>query len=301
MTRLRIVVLIAIVALIAGFFLFDLQHFFTLDALKAQRAMLAEYRDARPLAAAATYFVIYVAVAGLSLPGAAVLTLAGGAIFGLLWGTLLVSFASALGATLAFLTARLLLRDTVRARFAERLKTIDHGMARGGPYYLFTLRLVPAIPFFVVNLVMGLTALPLLTFYWVSQVGMLAGTIAFVNAGTQLARVESLADILSPGLLFSFVLLGCLPLVVKHLVDWVRARQVYARWPRPAKFDRNLIVIGAGSAGLVTAYIAAAAKASVTLIEKDAMGGDCLNTGCVPSKALIRSAIRSTAKASSVY
>ena len=290
MTRSRIVVLSAVVVLIAAFFALDLGHYFTLDALKAQQTAIAAYREAHPWSAAAAYFALYVIVTGLSLPGATVLTLAGGAVFGLPWGTLLVSFASSVGATLAFLAARFLLRNAVQARFDERLKTIDAGIARDGAFYLFTLRLIPAFPFFLVNLAMGLTALPVRTFYWVSQLGMLAGTIVYVNAGTELAKVDSLASILSPALVVSFVLVGIFPLLAKKVVAWIKSRRAHARWPRPAKFDRNLVVIGAGSAGLVSAYIAAAVKAKVTLVEKDKMGGDCLNTGCVPSKALIRSA-----------
>ncbi len=288
---LRKLLVLAVVAIVAAlYFVLDLGSYFSLDALKAQQAAIENYRQAHPWLAAGIFFAIYVAVTALSLPGAAVMTLAGGAVFGLLWGTLLVSFASSLGATLAFLAARFLLRDWVAARFGQRLQAIDAGIRREGGFYLFTLRLVPVFPFFVINLLMGLTPMRTATFYWVSQLGMLAGTLVYVNAGTQLAGIESLSGILSPGLIASFALLGIFPLIAKKIVDTVKARKVYARWTRPAKFDRNLIVIGGGSAGLVTAYIAAAVKAKVTLIEKHKLGGDCLNTGCVPSKALIRSA-----------
>jgi len=286
----RIGLVIVLLSLAGAFFAFDLQRFFTLEALKAQQEAIAAYRTAHPFLAVAIYGLLYVAVTGLSLPGATVLTLAGGVVFGLLWGTVIVSFASTIGATLAFLASRFLFRDAVKARFGERLKAIDAGIARDGAIYLFTLRLVPAFPFFVINLAMGLTAIPTRTFYWMSQLGMLAGTIVYVNAGTQLAKIESLSDILSPGLLLSFALLGLFPLLARRLVDTINARKVYERWEKPKRFDRNLVVIGAGSAGLVTAYIAAAVKAKVTLIEKHRMGGDCLNTGCVPSKALIRTA-----------
>jgi pyruvate/2-oxoglutarate dehydrogenase complex dihydrolipoamide dehydrogenase (E3) component/uncharacterized membrane protein YdjX (TVP38/TMEM64 family) len=272
------------------FFAFDLGRYLSLDALKSQQVAIESFRADRPWLAAAIYFVLYVTVTALSLPGAALMTLAGGAVFGLWWGTLIVSLASSLGATLALLASRFLLRDWVAGRFGERLAAIDAGIRREGAFYLFTLRLVPVFPFFVINLLFGLTAMKGRTFYWVSQLGMLAGTVVYVNAGTQLAQVESLAGIVSPGLLLSFALLGVFPLLAKKLVDVVRAKQVYARWTRPRRFSRNLVVIGAGSAGLVTAYIAAAVKAKVTLVEKHAMGGDCLNTGCVPSKALIRSA-----------
>ena len=290
MKRSRIVLLAGTAAVIAVFFWFDLERFFTLEALKAQQSTVVAFRDAHFATAAVAFLLLYVATAGLSLPGAAVLTLAGGAIFGLIWGTLLVSFAASLGATLAFLSARFLFRDFVHTRFSERLKAIDAGMAKEGAFYLFTLRLVPLFPFFLINLAMGLTALPVRTFYWVSQLGMLPGTLVYVNAGTELAQIDSLSGILSFRLLASFALLGVFPLVAKKVLALFKHRRIYARWPKPAGFDRNLVVIGAGSAGLVTAYIAATVKAKVTLIEMHRMGGDCLNTGCVPSKALIRSA-----------
>lgn len=290
MIRSHLLVLGLIALAIAAFFAFDLGRFLSLDFFKAQQAAVEAYRDTHPLLSAGIYFAAYVLVTGLSLPGAAAMTLIGGAIFGLLWGTLIVSFASSIGATLAFLASRFLLRNWVQTRFGDRLKTINTGIASDGGFYLFALRLVPVFPFFIINLAMGLTLLRTWTFYWVSQAGMLAGTLVYVNAGTQLAQVESLRGILSPGLLASFALLGLFPLIARKAVAMLKARKVYAGWHRPTRFDRNLVVIGAGSAGLVTAYIAAAVKARVTLIEKHRMGGDCLNTGCVPSKALIRSA-----------
>ena len=277
-------------AAVAAFLLLPVEHYLSLEYLKARQDAFSAQVDRHPLLACGGFFLLYVAVTGLSLPGAAILTLAAGAVFGLLWGTVLVSFASSVGATLAFLLSRFLLRDTVQKRFGDALRAVNSGIAKDGPFYLFTLRLVPAFPFFVINLLMGLTPMPVRTFYWVSQLGMLAGTIVYVNAGTQLAQIETLAGILSPGLIASFTLLGVFPLVARKIVDAVKARRVYRRWKRPARFDRNLIVIGAGSAGLVAAYIAAAVRAKVTLVEKHRMGGDCLNTGCVPSKALIRSA-----------
>jgi pyruvate/2-oxoglutarate dehydrogenase complex dihydrolipoamide dehydrogenase (E3) component/uncharacterized membrane protein YdjX (TVP38/TMEM64 family) len=227
---------------------------------------------------------------GLSLPGAALLTLAAGAVFGLAWGTLLVSFASAVGATVAFLLARFVLRDWVRSRFAARLAAINHGVERDGAFYLFLLRLTPVVPFFLINLAMGLTPMRASTFYWVSQAGMLAGTLVYVNAGTQLAAIASPRDVLSWQLAGALLALGVFPLAAKKLADALRARRVYAHWPKPRRFERNVVVIGAGSAGLVAAYIAAALRARVTLVERARMGGDCLNTGCVPSKALIRAA-----------
>jgi len=286
----KLLLLVALILAVAGFFVFDLGQYFNLQTLKAQQSAIETFRAGQPVLAVAVYFSLYVLVTALSLPGAALLTLAGGAVFGLLWGTVIVSFASTLGATLAFLISRFLLRDWVAARFGQRLQAIDEGVRREGAFYLFTLRLVPVFPFFVINLLFGLTAMKASAFYWASQIGMLAGTVVYVNAGTQLAQLDSLSGILSPGLLGSFVLLGVFPLLARRIVEAVRANRVYAGWKKPARFDRNLVVIGAGSAGLVTSYIAAAVKAKVTLVEKHKLGGDCLNTGCVPSKALIRSA-----------
>ena len=262
----------------------------SLEGLKARQGTLQAWTAANPWLAAGGFFAVYVLVTGVSLPGAAILTLAAGALFGLVEGTILVSFANSIGATLAFLGSRFVLRDGLRRKYGERLRLFDKGIARDGGYYLFTLRLVPAVPFFLVNLLAGLTALKTRTFYLVSQAGMLAGTIAYVYAGTQLARVQTPNDVLSPGLIGAFALLGLLPLIMRLFTRWLNARRVYQGHSRPRRFDFNLIVIGAGSAGLVSAYIAATARAKVALIERDRMGGDCLNTGCMPSKALLRSA-----------
>ncbi len=286
----KLSLVLALAALTGTFLAFDLGRYLSLDYFKSQQAVIETYRAAHPGLTAGIFLVVYTTVTALSLPWAAILTLVGGAIFGLLWGTVLVSFASTLGATLAFLAARFVLRDWVRNSFGERLRAFDAGIEREGGFYLFTLRLIPIFPFFVINLAMGLTSIHTWTFYWVSQIGMLAGTLVYVNAGTQLAQIDSLKGILSPGLLASFALLGIFPLIAQKIVAAIKARKVYAKWQKPQRFDRNLVVIGAGSAGLVTAYIAAAVKAKVTLIEQHRMGGDCLNTGCVPSKALIRSA-----------
>ncbi len=290
MKKSRVLLLLLIVSLIAVFFIFDLQQYLSLETLKAQQATIESYRSDHLILAVVIYMLVYIAVTGLSLPGATILTLAGGAIFGLLWGTVIVSFASTIGATLAFLAARFLFRDTVKSCFSSRLQAIDEGIDRDGAFYLFTLRLVPIFPFFMINLIMGLTTFKVRTFYWVSQLGMLAGTIVYVNAGTQLAKIESLSGILSPALIGSFALLGIFPLMAKKIVTSIQAKKMFKQFKKPKYFDNNLVVIGAGSGGLVTSYIAAAVKAKVTLIEKNKMGGDCLNTGCVPSKALIRSA-----------
>jgi pyruvate/2-oxoglutarate dehydrogenase complex dihydrolipoamide dehydrogenase (E3) component/uncharacterized membrane protein YdjX (TVP38/TMEM64 family) len=286
----RVAVVLVVAALVVAFFVFDLGRFLRLDALKENRAALAAWRDAHPLAALASYLAVYVATTALSLPGAAVLTLAGGALFGVVVGTVVVSFASTIGATLAFLIARFVLRDAVRSRFGARLRPIEEGVARDGAFYLFTLRLVPLFPFFLVNLLMALTPIATPIFYGVSQVGMLPATIAYVYAGSRLAEIERLADVASARLIAAFVVLGLLPLVLRKLADALAARRVYRGQRKPRRFDYNMLVIGAGSAGLVSAYIAAAIKAKVALIEKDALGGDCLNTGCVPSKALLRTA-----------
>ena len=289
----RKIFLLAVVALgIAAFFWLDLGRFLSLEYLKQSQDRFEALYAAEPLKVSLAYFALYVVATALSFPGAAIITLAGGAIFGLWWGILLVSFASSLGATLAFLVSRFVLRDSIEAKFGNRLAEINRGIEKDGAFYLFTLRLIPVVPFFVINLVMGLTKMKALTFYLVSQIGMLAGTLVYVNAGTQLAQIDSLQGILSPALLGSFVLLGVFPLIAKWIVGLVQKRKVYARWAsvKPKRFDRNLIVIGAGAGGLVSAYIAAVVKAKVTLVEAHKMGGDCLNYGCVPSKALIKSA-----------
>ena len=279
-----------VVALLAAFFALDLGQYLSLDYLRERKEALQALVDANPWLAGGAFFALYVLVTGLSLPGAAVMTLAAGALFGLVTGTVLVSFASTIGATLAFLVARLLFRDAVQRRFGESLAKLNRGVERDGAFYLFGLRLVPAFPFFVINLAMALTPIRTATYYWVSQVGMLPGTLVYVNAGTQLAQVRALGDLLSADLILSFTLLGIFPLVAKKLLQWIKARRELPKSERPRHFDRDIVVIGAGSGGLVSAYIGAAVKASVSLIEKHRMGGDCLNTGCVPSKALLRSA-----------
>ncbi|MDB5742927.1 MAG: merA [Polaromonas sp.] len=292
MNRRQLFLAALLLAGIGCFFAFGLDRYFSLAFLKDSQARLTALFMARPLLVTLVYFAVYVAVTALSLPGATLMTLAGGATFGLGWGVAVVSLASTVGATLAMLAARYLLRDAVQARFGRRLDEVNKGIDKEGASYLFTLRLIPVVPFFALNLLMGLTRIRTWTYFWVSQLGMLAGTLAYVNAGTQLARIDSLGGVLSPGLIGAFALLGLLPLGIGKGLDVFKRRQVYARWKsvRPARFDRNLIVIGAGAGGLVTAYIASVAKAKVALVEAHKMGGDCLNYGCVPSKALIRSA-----------
>jgi pyruvate/2-oxoglutarate dehydrogenase complex dihydrolipoamide dehydrogenase (E3) component/uncharacterized membrane protein YdjX (TVP38/TMEM64 family) len=285
---------IALLGFIVGFLWvfshYDLVHYLTLEYMKGQQAEFAAFYKENNLLAIGAYSAVYIISTALSLPGAALLTLLGGALFGLMTGTIIVSFASTIGATLAFLVSRLLLRDWVQDKFGSYLKSFNEGIEKDGLYYLFTLRLIPAVPFFVINLVMGLTPMKTLSFFLVSQIGMLAGTIVFINAGTQLAQIASLRGVLSPGIIFSFILLGIFPLLARKLISFFKRRKIMKRFKKPKSYDYNMVVIGAGSAGLVTSYIGAATKGKVALIEKFKMGGDCLNTGCVPSKALIRSA-----------
>lgn len=286
----KLLLLALVTLIVTAVLLLDPERYLSLSVLRQEIDRLQELIRAEPGLAAAAYLLAYVAVAALSLPGAAIMTLAGGALFGLVQGTLLASFASTVGATLAFWTSRYFLRGAVERRFTDMTRRINRGIDREGAYYLFAMRLVPIFPFFVLNLVMGLTRLRTWTFYWVSQLGMLPVTLVYVNAGTQLRRVSSLGDILSPGVAGSLVLLGVFPLIARRLAGMLRARRIYARFDRPRHFDANVVVIGAGAAGLVTAWTAAAARAKVVLIEADRMGGDCLNRGCVPSKALLKSA-----------
>ena len=292
MNKNKLILILALIAAVIAFFVLDLGRFFTLDFIKQSQARFGELYASQPALVIGSFFAIYVAVTALSLPGATIMTLAGGAIFGLTVGLIVVSFASTIGATLAFLASRFLLGESVQKKFGARMAEIDKGVEKEGAFYLFTLRLVPLVPFFVINLLMGLTKMKTWTFFWVSQIGMFLGTAVFVNAGTQLAKIDSLKGILSPGLLGSFVLLGIFPIVAKRIVESIKKRKVYAKWNhvKPRSFDRNMVVIGGGAGGLVSSYIAAAVKAKVTLVEAHKMGGDCLNFGCVPSKAIIKSA-----------
>ena len=290
MKNLKQIIILVIAGVLGVFFYLDFAQYLSLEYIKEQQTNFLEFYKENTLLAMGAFTGVYIVSTALSLPGAVLLTLLGGALFGLLVGTILVSFASSIGATLAFLVSRLLLRDLVQNKFGSYLKSFNDGVQKDGGFYLFTLRLIPAVPFFVINLVMGLTPMKAITFYGVSQLGMLAGTIVFVNAGTQLAQLDSLGGILSPEIIFSFVLLGIFPFLARKLVGFYKERRVMSKFKKPKSFDYNMVVIGGGSAGLVTSYIGAATKGKVALIEKHKMGGDCLNTGCVPSKALIRSA-----------
>ncbi|MGY6587614.1 MAG: FAD-dependent oxidoreductase [Wenzhouxiangella sp.] len=287
---LKLLVIALFAAGLVAFFVFDLGQYLSLDELRQRRDQLQAFTEDHLLLMLAIYMLAYIVMAALSIPGAAVLTLAGGALFGVLIGTVAVSFASTIGATLVFLAARFLFKDSVQRRFGKRLDTINRGVEKDGAFYLLALRLVPLFPFWLINLVMALTTIRTWTFFWVSQIGMLPATVVYVNAGTQLARVDSVGDVLSIELIGAFALLGLLPLILRWTLRLIENRRVYKGYRKPKRFDYNLIVIGAGAAGLVSAYIGATVKARVALIEKHAMGGDCLNTGCVPSKALIRAA-----------
>ena len=285
MATLKSVIIVLIGLAAAAYLILDGQQYLSLS-------FFSDLYEQQPQLTALIYFLIYIAATGLSLPGAALLTIIGGMIFDLWAGILIVSFASTIGATLAFLVSRFILKDWVQHKFARYLTTINQGVEKDGAFYLFSLRLIPLFPFWVINLVMGLMPIRVRTFYWVSQIGMLAGTVVFVNAGASLGAVEefSTAGILTPQLVFSFVLLAIFPFIARQLLGLAKRRKGLRGFKRPKKFDANLLVVGAGSAGLVSAYIAATVKAKVMLIEKAQMGGDCLNTGCVPSKALIRAA-----------
>lgn len=290
MSKLKLILVLVFAAALAAYFTLDLGRFLTLSYVQSQLSAIQTYADENFLSAAGIYFLVYVAITALSIPGAAVATLVGGAIFGLGWGTLIVSFASSIGATLAFMTSRLLLRDWVQSRFGSSLKAINAGVEKDGAFYLFSLRMVPVFPFFLVNLLMGLTPIKLIPYFFVSQIGMLLGTAVYVNAGAELGQIESLSGLISLPIVLSFALLGILPWITKGILGFVRRQKAPVKFAKPKHFEANVVVIGAGSAGLVSSIIAAGAKAKVILIEKHRMGGDCLNTGCVPSKAIIRSA-----------
>ncbi|MEC5209061.1 pyruvate/2-oxoglutarate dehydrogenase complex dihydrolipoamide dehydrogenase (E3) component/uncharacterized membrane protein YdjX (TVP38/TMEM64 family) [Psychrobacter sp. PL15] len=286
----KLLIVLTVILIVTGFFFFGFNDLLTLEGIQSRLGQFYQWRNDSPLLVGGVFFLAYLIIAAFSLPGAALMTLLAGALFGLWWGVLLASFASSIGALCAFLASRYLLRDSFQKKFATKLKSINQGVEKDGGFYLFTLRLLPLFPFFLVNILMGLTTIKSWTYYWVSQIGMLAGTFVYVNAGVQLAQIDSLKDIISPALIGSFVLLAVFPLIAKKTLDWYKGRQVYKGWNKPAAFDRNMVVIGAGAAGLVSSYIAATVKAKVTLVEAHKMGGDCLNYGCVPSKALIKSA-----------
>lgn len=285
MTPKKIGVLLVVALCVCAFFYFDLDRYIAVGLMR-------DWVAQSPVMASTIFALLYFMVAALSLPGTGAMTLLAGAVFGLWWGFLLVSFASTIGATVNMLVSRLLLRDWVTRRFRTSLERVNEGVEREGSFYLFSIRLIPLVPFFVVNPVFGLTNMRATTFYWVSQVGMVPGTLLYVNAGVALGALDSISmgAIFTPQIIGSLVLLALFPWVAKAIVEAVKRKRTLAKYKKPKHFDANLIVIGAGSGGLVAAYIAAAVKAKVILVEKDLMGGDCLNTGCVPSKALIKAA-----------
>lgn len=289
MNRIKLVIAAFILLAVGAYVAFDLGQYLTLEFMQSRLASLQAFRDENFAVTAAIYFVFYVVATGISIPGAILLTLLGGAIFGLWWGTLLVSFASSIGATGAFLASRLLLRDWVQRRFGAYLAPINKGIAKDGAFYLFSLRMVPLVPFFVVNLLMGLTSISVPAYYIASQIGMFVSTLVYVNAGAELAQITSLSGLVSPSVLLSFTLLGVVPLAAKGVIGVMQKRKRLSSFKKPKRFDANVVVVGGGSAGLVTSLIVAGAKARVVLVEKHRMGGDCLYTGCVPSKSIIRS------------
>lgn len=289
-TSIRILIFTILILSGLAYYYWDLGTYLSLSYLKSTHGQMLMIVDQQFITASLIYFIIYVVTATLSLPGAAVLTLAGGALFGIVNGTILVSIASTIGATFAFLFSRYLFREHVKSKFKTQYEKVNAEVERQGGFYLFSLRLIPAFPFFIVNLLLGLTKMRVGLYFIISQIGMLPGTIVYVNAGTHLGAIEAMTDIVKPQILFSFVLLGVFPFIAKSFVNiYLKNRKLWS-FMKPKKFDYNVVVIGAGSAGLVTSYIASAVKAKVALIERHKMGGDCLNTGCVPSKALIKSA-----------
>jgi dihydrolipoamide dehydrogenase len=288
--KLKVILVFLVILSVILFEYFQLGQYLTLEFLKQNQSLYQQHYTENRASTLFLFFVLYVFATAVSVPGAGILTLAAGALFGFQVGLFLVSIASSLGATLAFLSARYLLRDVVEKRLIKYLEPINQGMKKDGAFYLLSLRLIPIFPFFIINLVMGLTQLRTSTYLVYSWLGMLPATAVFVNAGLQLSKLQSLQEILSIKILGSLGLLGLFPLVAKILVNFYQQKKIYREFLRPTKYDYNMIVIGGGSAGLVTAYISAAVKAKVALIEKNKMGGDCLNTGCVPSKALLKTA-----------
>ena len=292
----RFVALLGVVTLLTLWWWLTPDEAAWLALVKARLADLQAWHQASPWQARAAFFGVYLLLATFAVPGIAVLTVAAGAVLGLAWGVLLVSFASTMGATMSFWLARYLLADLLRARMGPRVLAARLHIEREGALYLLGLRLIPVVPFGLINLLMGLTSMRTRTFYLVSQIGMFASTVIYVGAGQQLAALSTARTVLSPAVLGVLVVAGLLvallPTAAKYVLGRLQQRHQLAPWlgQRPRQFDTNLVVIGAGAGGLVSAYVAAAAQAKVTLVEERALGGDCLHFGCVPSKALIHSA-----------
>ncbi len=289
MNKIRLLLLVGVAAVLGSWFVFDLERYVGLELVQSQLGALQAFKEENFPLTALIYFAVYVLMAAFSIPGALLMTLLGGALFGLLWGTVIISFASSVGATAAFLIARTLLHDWVQKRYGKKLEPINRGIRKDGGFYLFTIRMVPLFPFFLVNLAMSLTPIRWPTFYIASQSGMLLSTAVFVNAGSELASITSLSGLVSGSVLFSIALVGVTPLVARFIVGGLQRRKLARKFGRPRKFDVDTVVIGGGAAGLVASLIVAHARAKVILIERERMGGDCLYTGCVPSKALLRS------------
>lgn len=284
-----LIVLFFVVATIC-FFWFDLEQYLTLEMIQAKSGALRDQVQAHPWWAGSVFFAAYVALTVMSFPGTVVLTLLAGALFGLVGGTLMVSFASNIGALFAMLISRFLLRDWIQRRFAKQIASINRGLERDGAFYLFSLRLIPLVPFVLLNPALGLTRVSMWTFWWTTQAGMLPGHAIYVGAGRQLARIREISDILSPSLIGTLALLAIFPLAATKLLTLYKARKVYSGWQKPKSFEHNLVVIGGGSGGLTAARIAASMKARVALVERERLGGAALHSGSVPARALMRAA-----------
>lgn len=296
----RLLVALLFGAVIFSYFFFDLGQHLSLENLQSQKSSFDSYYSSNPWQVIFIYFGVYVLMAAFSIPGALGITVVGGVLFGTLTGTIVVSFASTIGATLSFLSSRLILGEWVQSKFGASVKKMNRQIEKDGAFYLFALRLVPLFPFFLINLAMGLTKIKTASFFLVSQIGMLPGTIAFVYAGAavgdRFTEIESLSGLVSVEVLIAFAILGLMPFVLKKFLmpvisSWhyyFKSKSPSAAYQKPKTWDYNFIAIGGGSAGLVSSYVGSAVNARVALIEKHKMGGDCLNTGCVPSKALIK-------------
>ena len=286
----RIVLFLIFAALVIATRCCNLDSYLSLAYIKSNHILFQNIYHENQVTVSLVFALVYVAFSSISIPGASFLSVFAGSIFGVFWGTIIVSFSSAIGSTVAFFLARYFFRTFVERRYPRQTRMINEGVKRDGAFYLFTLRLLPLLPYFVINIFMGITKISPKTFYFVSQLGMLPSTIIYTNAGSHLRSLEAIKDIFSFNSLLSLALLGLFPLASKRFIGYLKSRRVYRDFCRPRAYDYNVLVIGAGSAGLVSAYIASAVKAKVGLVEANRMGGDCLNTSCVPSKALLRSA-----------
>lgn len=286
----RWLIVLSFVVIGIAFFWFDLDKYLTLEMIQSRSGALRDQVHAHPWWAAGVFFTVYAGLTVMSFPGTVVLTLLAGALFGLVEGTILVSFASNIGALIAMLISRFLLQDWVQRRFAAQISSINRGLERDGSFYLFTLRLIPLVPFVLLNPALGLTRVGFWTFWWTTQLGMLPGNLIYVNAGRQLARVREISDILTPSMIGTLVLLAVFPLIATRLLTFYKGRKVYRGWEKPTMFEHNIAVIGAGNGGLAAARAAASMKANVALIERGQLGGAALQSGSVPARALMQAA-----------